>query len=123
MSVLTKPLAVVGSGIDAVTDHLDPRAVVDKLDPRPLVDLVDKVDPRAVVHKLDPRTAAKAKRRRSRAPLFLLAALAVGGLAFWFLRNRRAPVPGASDSARDADVEATAGSADGRGVHRTASGL
>ena len=98
MSVMTKPLAAVGSGIDAVTEHLDP-AVLEKLDPRPLVDLVDKVDPRAVVQKLDPRPTAKAKKHRSRGPLFLLAAVALGGVAFWFLRNRRSPVPGASDSA------------------------
>ena len=61
MSVMTKPLAAVGSGINTVTEHLDPH-VLEKLDPRPLVDLVDKVDP---VQSCRNSTLARRRRPRS----------------------------------------------------------
>lgn len=124
MSVMTKPLAAVGSGIEAVTEHIDPR-LVEKLDPRQLVDLVDKVDPRAVVQKLDPRPTAKPTKHRARGALLVLAAVALGGVAFWFLRNRRSPVPGAAESAsgRDADAPAADQSAGNSAAQRSVSGL
>ncbi len=113
-----EPKALVGSmGLDAVVDHLDPKAVVDKLehfDPRALVELVDHVAPRAVVEKIDPRAVVEKldartrreppKRRGRRTVLMLLVALAGAATVILIARSRRASTP--HDTATGTDPNA-----------------
>jgi hypothetical protein len=127
MSVKLEPLAKVGSiGLEAVTDHIDPKALVEKLDPRPLVEkiekidaravaerldprpLVEKIDTKALVDKLDPRSHPQPPKRRGRKLTVLAIALLTGGaVAFWVSRKRRSnPANVGRDTATGTDPNA-----------------
>jgi len=70
MSINLEPLAKAGSkGLDAVVEHIDPKAIAEKLDPRPLADKIEKIDLSPLIERLDKVDARAAAVRLDPRPI------------------------------------------------------